>query len=241
MKIMTVSDEPGETMMGKFVVLLRKLMPWRKNQFAMYFGGCFIFSFGAKFFIDSKLGVDPLDVLCIGMTKHLPITIGIASGIVAITFLSIWTLWNKKFPPLTPFFTTFLVGNLIDLWNLARIQDFTSPILSPVGLLVFALLLCAYGSSYIIMSGIGIRIMDLVAITIVNKWRWQFIAAKMFLEIAMFSIGWTLGGPIGIGTVCFLAFVGTLIQPFMFMNNKFLRMPNHGLSKATTKEVAAAL
>ena len=164
-----------------------------------------------------------------------------AAGIVAITFLSIWTLWNKKFPPLTPFFTTFFVGNLIDLWNLARLQDFTSPVVPPVAMLVFALLLCAYGSSYIIMSGIGIRIMDLVAITIVNKWRWQFIAAKMFLEVGMFSIGWALAGPIGIGTLCFLAFVGTLIQPFMFVNNKLLRMRNHGLSKARMEEAAAAV
>lgn len=36
----------------------------------MYVFGCFLFSFGAKFFIDAKLGVDPLDVLVLGIVKR---------------------------------------------------------------------------------------------------------------------------------------------------------------------------
>jgi uncharacterized membrane protein YczE len=212
----------------------RKLKAIKFHQFMMYTLGCVLFSFGAKFFIDSKLGVDPLDVLCIGMTKHLPITIGIAAGIVAIVFLSIWSLWNRKFPPIMPFFTTFIVGNCIDLWNHLHIQTYTSQAFSSYQMLIVGLMLCSYASSFIIMSGIGIRIMDLVSITIVEKWNWSFFQGKMLLEVIMFSIGYVLGGPVGIGTLGFLCLVGTMIQPFMIFNNRYFKLPNHGIAKYNT-------
>ncbi len=201
------------------------------TRYLTYLAGCVIFSIGAKLFIDSKLGTDPLDVLCIGMTKHLPITIGIASGIVAILFLATWSLWNKKTPPLTPFFTTFSVGCLIDLWNWLEVQKLTMSFLQPAWMLVFGVLLCAYASSLIIMSGIGIRIMDLVAITIVERWSWSFFKAKMLLEVILFTSGWALGGPVGIGTMAFLMVVGPFIQPFMSLNERHLEMTNYGISK----------
>ena len=202
------------------------------TRYMTYLAGCILFSLGAKLFIDSKLGTDPLDVLCIGMTKHLPITIGIASGIVAILFLATWSLWNKKTPPLTPFFTTFSVGCLIDLWNWLQLQKLTMSILHPSWMLVLGVLLCAYASSLIIMSGIGIRIMDLVAITIVERWQWSFFKAKMLLEVILFTSGWILGGPIGVGTLAFLMIVGPFIQPFMSLNAKHFAMINYGLSKS---------
>ncbi len=214
-------------------LIIRKYVsqfPQMNAQLAIFILGCLFFSIGAKFFIDSKLGVDPLDVLCIGLTKQLPITIGIASGIVALFFLSIWTFWNKQWPPISPFFTTFFVGNLIDLWNWLHLENLTA-FLPRYTVLALGVFICSYASALIIMSGIGIRIMDLVAITIVNRWRWQFISAKMFLEIAMFLIGWSLGGPVGIGTLVFLAVVGTLIQPLIWLNSTYFAMSNFGLPR----------
>jgi len=202
------------------------------KQYLTYLLGCFLFSIGAKFFIDSHLGTDPLDVLCIGMTLHLPISIGVASGIVAFVFLSAWSLWNRKAPPLTPFFTTLSVGFLIDLWNFLKIESFTGPLLNSYVMLMIAVALCAYASALIIMSGIGIRIMDLVAISMVKKWNWSFFQAKMSLELLMFGVGWALGGPVGIGTIAFLFGVGPFIQPFMALNSKAFLMTNHGLAKA---------
>lgn len=210
---------------------LKKSMDWNKGQVTMYLSGILCFSFGAKFFIDAHLGVDPLDVLIIGLSQHLHLTIGLASGLVAIGFLAVWSAWNRRYPPLMPFVTTFLVGNLIDLWILLRLDSYTTPVLRPVPMLVAGLMMAAYGSSLIIMSGIGIRIMDLVAITMIQKWGWTFFAAKMFLEIFLFGSGWLMGGPVGFATIAFILLVGPFIQPYMWANARFLRLPNHGLKE----------
>lgn len=207
------------------------------NQYMTYLIGCFVFSIGAKFFIDSHLGTDPLDVLCIGMTKHMPMTIGIASGIVAFIFLLTWSILNRKAPPLTPFFTTFSVGLLIDFWGWIELHRYTTPLLNNYVMMIIAVMLCAYASSLIIMSGIGIRIMDLVAITMMQKLDWSFFRSKMFLEIILFGSGWMLGGPVGIGTLAFLVGVGPFIQPFMVLNESRFKMNNYGLKKTATPAI----
>lgn len=100
-------------------------------------------------------------------------------------------------------------------------------------MLAIGLILCAYSSALIIMSGIGIRIMDLVVLTMVSKWSWSFTKAKMIIEIGIFSIGWLLGGPFGVGTIAFLLVIGPLIQPFMNMNAKRLSLKNYGLANTS--------
>jgi len=211
-----------------------------KRQVVLYLLGCVIFSLGAKCFIDSHLGVDPLDVQILGLSQHLHLTIGLTSGIVAISFLAVWSVWNRRLPLLSPFLTTFICGNLIDLWILIRLEQVTQKLFAPVALLIVGLILCAYASSLIIMSGIGIRIMDLIAITMVTKWKWPFFAAKLVLEIYLCGSGWLLGGPVGVGTIAFIALVGTLIQPFMAVNVRLLSIPNYGLAAARSGNARTA-
>lgn len=220
----------------KGVVILFK-MKFNKIQFTTYLLGCLLFSIGAKFFIDSHLGTDPLDVMVIGIVQHIGLTIGIVSGIISIFFLAIWSLWNKKIPPISPFITMFLIGSLIDIWNVLKIENLTAPYLSPFVLLVVAIILAAYGSSLIIMSGIGIRIMDLIAITMVEKLKWHFFYAKMLLEIFFVVTGVLLSGPFGIGTFAFLFFVSPGIVLFMSANEKYLHLINYGLKKPTYQTV----
>ncbi len=201
---------------------------FKTNQYLVYLVGCVLFSFGACCFIEAKLGTDPLDVFSLGLQKQAPfVTIGMAQGGFALIMLLIWAVWNRKLPILSPFITFFLCGSLIDLgrhYQLAAKLPFGG-----YPLMFTGVMLCAYASSYIIMSGIGIRAMDLVAITMVYKWKAPFWVWKTVLELCLLVSGYLMGGPVGVGTVCFLAFVDLLIQPMMIANTKFFGMKNHGL------------
>ncbi len=216
---------------------------FRRDQYALYLLGCVLFSFGANFFIHSELGTDPLDVFSLGLLKHLSfMTVGIAQGGFALICLIVWSIWNKRLPLLSPFVTFFLCGTLIDICMGKKIRvgvNVASLVpLSPWPLMIAGVFLCAYGSSLIIMSGIGIRSMDLVAITMVQKWKVPFWACKGILEVILLVSGFLLGGPLGWGTVFFLGFVGWLIQPLMWANGKVFRLPNYGLTKAPAAAAA---
>ena len=153
--------------------------------------------------------------------------------------LAIWAVWNKKIPILSPFVTFVLCGRLIDFGKKHELASYVPYTKWP--LMLTAVVLCAYASSLIIMSGIGIRAIDLVAITMVQKFKKEFWIFKTLLEVLILFSGWLmLGRPgiklrpgvgvvMGVGTLFFVVFVDLLIQPFMAANANYLKMKNHGL------------
>jgi uncharacterized membrane protein YczE len=222
--------------------LFPKESRWSAQQVTLYLLGCFLFALGVKMFIDADLGTDPLHAMVIGIVGmiDLPfIKIGFVASSITIAFLMIWSVWNRRFPPLMTFVTMALVGYLIDFFNLVQLEHWTTAWLAPMPLMLLGLLIDAYASALIIMSGIGIRVMDLVAITFVKKLGWTFLWAKLLFEVGFVVVALLTGGPVGMGTVGFLLIVGTLIAPMMWANNRYLGLPNYGLGHPA-KEAAVA-
>ncbi|MGW6456773.1 YczE/YyaS/YitT family protein [Streptomyces sp. NPDC055078] len=194
---------------------------------AKYLAGCGCFSLGAYLFIVSELGTDPLDVFALGLARHIPVTIGLAQFGVALLCVAAVALWTRRRPLLSPVLTFFLCGSLIDLqlWS-----QWAHRLPAPGYVtLVTATLCCAYGSALIIMSGLGIRAMDLVAIQALRSWGLPFWAGKGALEGVLLLAGYLMGGPVGVGTVFFLVGVDLLIQPMIRLNERSLRIANHGM------------
>lgn len=211
---------------------------WTALQLGLYLAGCVLFSLGVKMFIDAGLGTDPLHAMIIGIVEAVDtplIKIGLIESAITAAFLLVWTIWNRRLPPLMTFVTMALVGYLIDFWNLIGIEWLTTAWLAPMPLMLTALLIDAYASALIIMSGIGIRVMDLVAITFVTKLGWRFLWAKLLFEVGFVAVAWLLGGPVGMGTIGFLAIVGTLIPPMMWASERYMGLPNYGLGRNTKR------
>lgn len=181
-----------------------------KKQIFLYIIGLILFSLGANSFILSQLGTDPLDVLLIGLGLWFPVSIGDASVIISIAFLAVYSIWNKTYPPVSSILTTVATGYLVDLWIWISF-----PVWEPWGWLTIGVIMCSLASAIIIHSRIGIRIMDLLVLTMQEKLGWKFTSGKLAIEICLFSIGWSLGGPFGIGTIIFLLGVSVLIEPFL--------------------------
>ncbi|MFO1068744.1 MAG: oligosaccharide flippase family protein [Geminicoccaceae bacterium] len=220
---------------------LDRKLAWSAQQLAMYAGGCVIFSLGVKLFLDAAMGADPLSSMIVGIVGQVDLPwvgFGFVSAVVTATFLLFWSVWNRRWPPLSTFVTMALVGYLVDLWNMVGLERITGALLDPVPMMLAAVVFDAYACALIIMSGIGIRVMDLVAIAMVRRLGWPFLAAKLLQECAFLSIGWLLGGPVGVGTIAFLIVVGCFIPPFMWMNGRFLRLPNYGLAPMSAPQGA---
>jgi uncharacterized membrane protein YczE len=74
--------------------------------------------------------------------------------------------------------------------------------------------------------------MDLVVLSMVRHWGWSFLLGKLSIETGFFAVAWLLAGPIGPGTVAFLAVVGCLVPCFMWANERLLQLPNYVLSRS---------
>lgn len=195
----------------------------------MYAAGCVLFSLGVKLFIDADLGTDPFGAMVIGIGLWVEppfVQVGAISSVITLLLLVLWSCFTRQLPPLSTFITMALVGHLIDLWNVLEIEQWTRPLLAPFPMMLLGLFLDAYASALIIMSGIGIRVVDLVALAIVRRWRWHFIEAKLLLEGGFFVVAWLAGGPLGVATVAFVAVVGPFVEPFFLINRHILSLPN---------------
>jgi uncharacterized protein len=143
-------------------------------------------------------------------------------------------IWNRRLPPLSTFITMLMIGLLIDTWNWLGFNT-TDLVGSRALPLLGGLLLLAYGSSLIIMSGIGIRVVDLVALTLVRQTGARFYVAKLALEATFLLIGFLLGGPVGIAAVAFVCVVGPFVEPLIWANQRFLKLPDYGLRRAMSR------
>ena len=208
------------------------------GRLPIYLTGCVCFSLGVKLFIDADLGVDPFHAMTIGLVKVVDVPylqVGFMDGSVTLVMLIVWMAWNKRLPPISTFITMVLVGSLIDLWNWLEIEAVTRSLGSRVLPMLIGLVLNAYGSALIIMSGIGIRVVDLVALTMVERLGWRFYQAKLALEAGFLAIGWLLSGPVGIAAVAFVLVVGPFVEPLIWANQRFLKLPDYGLRRAMSR------
>jgi uncharacterized membrane protein YczE len=214
---------------------LRYPDPWKVVK---YLAGCLTFSVGAYLFIHSRMGTDPLDTFALGVLRHLPLTVGIVQAAVAVACLAIVSVWTRRRPMVLPLFTFFFCGSVIDLQIAARWMDAVA--VPSLVVLVAATVACAYGSALIIMSGLGIRSIDLLAITIMQRLRPPFWVAKGVIEGCLLVTGYLLGGPVGVGTVFFLIGVDLLIQPMIQLSERVFRLRNHGLPPRPSRRPEAA-
>lgn len=86
--------------------------------------------------------------------------------------------------------------------------------------LLLGVLLCLFGSAGIIVSNVGIRAMDLVALELERKTQTPFWIYKFLFEVMLLASGYLMGGPVGIGTVAFLVVVGGFIKPVINVYEK---------------------
>jgi hypothetical protein len=157
-------------------------------------------------------------------------------GAATAALLGLWIIWNRKLPPLSTFVTMVLIGVLIDLWNWLAAEPVTGSLGSRMLPMLAGLVLNAYGSALIIMSGIGIRVVDLIALTLVNRIGCRFYLAKLALEGGFLVIGVMLGGPMGVAAFAFLLVVGPFVEPLIWVNQRLLNLPDYGLRLAMTRQ-----
>ena len=190
----------------------------KAHKTILYSLGCLLFSLGATFFITSHLGPDPLDVFAVGLKNTFGLLIGTTQSLFAILCLVLWSFLNKwKFPPISTFLTFFICGYMIDYFLFLKGSYI---IINHYFEMLAGVFLCTLSSAFIIMSGFGIRAMDLLAITLAEKTKYPFWFYKGIVEVLLLVVGWFLGGIVGIGTLFFLIFVGWLIQPSIRLLSK---------------------
>ena len=167
--------------------------------------------------IVSLTGASPWSVLAQGISLNVDLSIGTITLFISIGVLFFWLPLNQK-PGIGTILNALIVALMIDV-SIALIPNPTNYI-SQLLLAIFAVLIVGLGSGFYLVANLGPGPRDGLMTGIQKKTNLPIAAVRAFLEITVVSIGWYLGGTVGIGTLLFAFGVGPAVALGLFLVGK---------------------
>lgn len=176
--------------------------------------GLVIFGISMAFLLRAGLGLEPWGVLQYGLMRYLPLTYGQVSIAVSFVVLLLW-IPLRQWPGLGTVLNAVVIGLAIDA-TLAVLPDATSwP--ARTGLLLAAVVLNGVAGAMYIGSQLGPGPRDGLMTGLSRRTGLSIRLVRTALEITVVTVGWLIGGIVGVGTVVYALAIGPLVQLFLPM------------------------
>jgi uncharacterized membrane protein YczE len=190
------------------------LKPVRWNTFIRDFFviqiGFALFGLSIAIMIRSNLGTSPWAVLEVAFSELTGITPGRMSIIVGFVVLLGALALREKIGWGT-------LGNIlfIGLWEdiaLEMIPSIDNNLLLQIGMLLSAILIMGIASAIYIGVDAGAGPRDSLMLAVHRTTNVSIRLGRAIIEIIVVAVGWSLGGPLGFGTVIFALLIGPAVQ-----------------------------
>lgn len=193
-----------------------------KKRFLRYlalFVGLFVVGNGIVFTINANLGVNPWDVLHIGIANQTGISIGRVIQVVGLILVAVSYFFKVKIyigTVLNMIFLGFFVDLVIE-WGYVPQPDliWQRIILYITGVVVFG-----FGVAVYISANLGAGPRDSLMLALTKASAYRIGTIRTVMEITAAGLGFILGGPLGIGTVIFALTIGFFMELGFAIINK---------------------
>ncbi len=179
--------------------------------------GLTLFGLGEGLLLVSLAGASPWTVFAEGISLNIDFSIGTVTLFVSLAVLFFWIFLDQK-PGIGTLLNALIVAVMIDV-SIAFIptpENYISQLL----LAIFAVLIVGLGSGFYLVANLGPGPRDGLMTGIQRKTNFPIAAVRAFLEISVVSIGWYLGGTVGIGTLLFAFGIGPAVALGLFIVGK---------------------
>jgi uncharacterized membrane protein YczE len=167
------------------------------------------YGFSMGLMVRAGLGLDPWDVFHQGLARHTGMTIGIASAVVGVAVLLAWIPLRNR-PG---------VGTIANVVVIAVTVDATLAVLPTptalsvrVAMMLSAVALNAVSTVLYIGAGLGPGPRDGLMTGLVGRTGLSVRLVRTTIEATVLTVGWLLGGTVGVGTVIYAFGIGPLVQ-----------------------------
>ncbi|MBI3223579.1 MAG: hypothetical protein HYZ39_00835 [Mycolicibacterium cosmeticum] len=159
--------------------------------------------------VRAGLGLAPWDVFHQGLTRHTPMTIGLASAVVGVAVLLAWIPLRNK-PGVGTVANVIVIAVTVD----AGLVFLSAPQSLParIALMLGAVLLNAVSTVLYIGAGLGPGPRDGLMTGLVARTGWSVRLVRTSIEAGVLAVGWALGGTVGVGTLVYAFGIGPLVQ-----------------------------
>ena len=192
-----------------------------KPRFSTLFFLCLglsLFGLGEGLLIVSFTGASPWSVLAQGISLNIDFSIGTITLFVSIGVLILWIPLKQK-PGIGTVLNAIIIAIMIDVCInfVPTPENYMSQIL----LAIVAVLTVGLGGGIYLVANLGAGPRDGLMVGLQQKTSLPIAAVRAFLEITVMSIGWYLGGTVGVGTLLFAFGIGPAVALGLFLVGKF--------------------
>ena len=191
-----------------------------KPKFSTLFFLCFglsLFGLGEGLLIVSFTGASPWSVLAQGISLNVNLSIGTITLLISIAVLLLWIPLGLK-PGMGTIFNALIVALMIDLC--IKFIPTPSSYTQQIILALISVIIVGIGGGIYLVSNLGAGPRDGLMIGLQKITNLPIAVVRATLEISVVSIGWYLGGTVGIGTLLFAFGIGPCVAFGLYLVGK---------------------
>jgi len=191
-----------------------------KPKITTFFFLCFgliLFGLGEGLLIVSAAGASPWSVLAQGIYLNVGFSVGIITILISAGVLILWIPLNQK-PGIGTILNAIIIGLMIDVC--IKFVPTPENYISQLFLALIAVLTVGLGGGIYLVANLGPGPRDGLMIGLQKRTNLPIAAVRAFLEITVMSIGWYLGGTVGVGTLLFAFGIGPAVALGLYIVGK---------------------
>ncbi len=176
--------------------------------------GLVLFGLGEGLLIVSFTGASPWSVFAQGISLNVDLSIGVLTILISVAVLIFWIPLNQR-PGIGTILNALIIGLMIDVCIkfVSTPENYVSQLL----LAFVAVLTVGLGGGIYLVANLGAGPRDGLMVGLQQKTGLTIAAVRAFLEITVMSIGWYLGGTVGVGTLLFAFGIGPAVALGLFL------------------------
>jgi len=192
------------------------LKPKFSSLFFLVFG-LILFGLGEGLLIVSFAGASPWSVLAQGISLNVNFSTGIITIFVSIGVLLLWLPLKQK-PGIGTILNAIIIGLMIDVC----INFVPTPenYINQVLVAIAAVLTVGLGGGIYLVANLGAGPRDGLMVGLQKKTNLQIALVRGAIEITVMSVGWYLGGIVGLGTLLFAFGIGPAVALGLYLVGK---------------------
>ncbi len=179
--------------------------------------GLMLFGMGEGLLIVSSTGASPWSVLAQGLSLNVNLSIGMLTFLISVTVLILWIPLGQK-PGMATILNALIIAVMIDLC--IKFVPTPSNYIHQLILAVISVITVGIGGGIYLVANLGAGPRDGLMVGLQKLTNFPIAAVRATLEISVVSVGWYLGGTVGIGTILFAFGIGPCVALGLYLVDK---------------------
>jgi uncharacterized membrane protein YczE len=202
------------------------------RRLTQLFVGLTLYGVSMAMMIRAGLGLDPWDVFHYGVAEHVPLSFGTVVIVVGALVLLLWVPL-RQWPGLGTIANVVVIGLATDA--ALAVLPAPDPMVARVALLLAGVVLNGLAGALYIGSQFGPGPRDGLMTGLVRRTGGSIRVVRTSLELGVLTVGWLMGGVVGVGTVLYAVAIGPVVQAFLPLLTVPLPHPGDGEASAPTR------